>query len=154
MDPNVPIVVLPGTDWSFQVLTWVPYLWQAEAPKIVLGKTFCAWSVLIIIKIFQIDSNHVSDLPSWSQQLWKKKKLGCYHIRMNTVINDAMMRCERNAKKSQTFWLKFSLTQQHSQVEKCRGVSLASEETWSGGSCPETNEHGGDNGWQHLRLLV
>ena len=27
--------------WSFQVLTWVPYLWQAEAPKKVLGSTLC-----------------------------------------------------------------------------------------------------------------
>ena len=26
MDKDIPIVVLPGTDWSFQVVTLVPYL--------------------------------------------------------------------------------------------------------------------------------
>ena len=31
---------LPGTIWYFRVLTRVPYLWQAEAPKEVLGSTF------------------------------------------------------------------------------------------------------------------
>ena len=35
----------PSTDWSFQVLTWVPYLWQTEVPKKVLGTTFCSYSV-------------------------------------------------------------------------------------------------------------
>ena len=34
-----PILVLPGTIWSFQVLTGVPYLWQAGVPKMVLGST-------------------------------------------------------------------------------------------------------------------
>ena len=33
MDPKIPIVVLPGTIWSFQVLNRVLYLWQPEAPK-------------------------------------------------------------------------------------------------------------------------
>ena len=33
VDFNIPRVVLAGTDWSFQVLTWVSYLWLAEEPK-------------------------------------------------------------------------------------------------------------------------
>ena len=36
----IPIVVLPGTIWSFQVLHRVLYLWQPEAPKKVLWSTF------------------------------------------------------------------------------------------------------------------
>ena len=32
--------VLPGTIWSFRMLISVLYLWQAEAPKKVLGSTF------------------------------------------------------------------------------------------------------------------
>ena len=33
-------MVLPSTDWCFQVLTGAPYLWQAEAPKKVFWSTF------------------------------------------------------------------------------------------------------------------
>ena len=40
MDPKIPIMVLPGTIWSFQVLNRVLYLWQPEAPKKVLWSTF------------------------------------------------------------------------------------------------------------------
>ena len=40
MDPNIPVMVLPDTIWSFQLLNWVPYLWHAEAPKKVLWSTF------------------------------------------------------------------------------------------------------------------
>ena len=40
LDPHIPIVVLPGTDWCFQVLTRVPYLWQAEEPKKVHESNF------------------------------------------------------------------------------------------------------------------
>ena len=40
MDPNIPIIVLPGTDSPFQVLTGVSDLLKAEAPKKVLGITF------------------------------------------------------------------------------------------------------------------
>ena len=40
MDPKVPIIVLPGTIWSFQVLNRVLYLWLPEAPKKVLWSTF------------------------------------------------------------------------------------------------------------------
>ena len=39
VDHNFSIVDLPGTDWSFQVLTRVPHLWIAEAPKMVLWST-------------------------------------------------------------------------------------------------------------------
>ena len=46
LDPNIPIMVLPGTDWSFEALTRVPCLWQAEAPKKELGSTFCSYSVM------------------------------------------------------------------------------------------------------------
>ena len=38
--PSRYCLVLRGTIRSFQVLTRVPYLWQAEAPKMVLGSTF------------------------------------------------------------------------------------------------------------------
>ena len=40
LDPKIPIMVLPGTIWSFQVLNKVFYLWQPEAPKKVLWSTF------------------------------------------------------------------------------------------------------------------
>ena len=40
MDPKIPLMVLPGTIWSFQVLNTVFYLWQPEAPKKVLWSTF------------------------------------------------------------------------------------------------------------------
>ena len=40
MDPKIPIMVLPGTIWSFQVLNRVLWLWQPEAPKKVLWSTF------------------------------------------------------------------------------------------------------------------
>ena len=40
LDPKIPIMVLPGTIWSFQVLNRVLYLWQHEAPKKVLWSTF------------------------------------------------------------------------------------------------------------------
>ena len=33
LDPKIPVVVLPGSDWSFQVLTRVPYLYKVEAQK-------------------------------------------------------------------------------------------------------------------------
>ena len=39
---DMSVMVLACTDWSFQVLKAVPYLWQAEAPKKVLGHTFCS----------------------------------------------------------------------------------------------------------------
>ena len=42
LDPNIPVVVLPGTDWSFQVLTRVPFLRQTEAPIKVFGSPFCS----------------------------------------------------------------------------------------------------------------
>ena len=42
LDPYIPIAVLPGTDWSFQVLPQVPYLWQAEVPIPVLEGTSCS----------------------------------------------------------------------------------------------------------------
>ena len=38
-DPNMPIMVLPDTTWSFHVLNRVPYLSQSEAPKKVHGIT-------------------------------------------------------------------------------------------------------------------
>ena len=38
--PKMPIMVLPDTIWSFQVLNRVLYLWQSEAPKKVLWSTF------------------------------------------------------------------------------------------------------------------
>ena len=34
VDPNMPVMVLPDTIWSFRVLHRVLYLWQAEAPKV------------------------------------------------------------------------------------------------------------------------
>ena len=40
LDPKIPIMVLPGTILSFQVLNRVLYLWQSEAPKKVLWSTF------------------------------------------------------------------------------------------------------------------
>ena len=40
VDPKIPIMVLPRTIWSFQVLNRVLYLWQPEAPKKVLWGTF------------------------------------------------------------------------------------------------------------------
>ena len=40
LDPKIPIMDLPGTIWSFQVLNRVLYLWQPEAPKKVLWSTF------------------------------------------------------------------------------------------------------------------
>ena len=39
-DPKIPVMVLPGAIWSFQVLNRVLYLWQPEAPKKVLWSTF------------------------------------------------------------------------------------------------------------------
>ena len=45
MKPNIPIMVLPGTGWPFEMLTRVIYFWHAEAPKKVLGSTFCSQSV-------------------------------------------------------------------------------------------------------------
>ena len=45
---NIPVLVLPGTDWSFQILKWLPYLWHTEAPKKVLGSTFCPQSADMI----------------------------------------------------------------------------------------------------------
>ena len=39
-----PVVVLPGTNWSFQVLTLVPYLWLAEAPEKVPKRS--PWTLL------------------------------------------------------------------------------------------------------------
>ena len=39
-DPKMPVMILPDTIWSFQVLNRVLYLWQSEAPKKVLGSTF------------------------------------------------------------------------------------------------------------------
>ena len=40
MDPKLPIMVLPDTIWSFQILNRVLHLWQAEAPKIGAWKYF------------------------------------------------------------------------------------------------------------------
>ena len=40
LGPNIPIMVLPDTIWSFQLLNRVLYLWQSKAPKKVLGSTF------------------------------------------------------------------------------------------------------------------
>ena len=40
LDPNMPVMMLPDTIWSFQVLNRVPYLWQAEAPKTGAWKYF------------------------------------------------------------------------------------------------------------------
>ena len=61
-DPNVPIMVLPDTIWSFQVLNRVLYLWQSEAPKKVLGITFflrvystthflLPWQIIFLLRI-------------------------------------------------------------------------------------------------------
>ena len=51
---NRPVVVLPGTDWSFQVLAQVPYLWQAEAQKICL-------ELLFVLRSWDdLNTNHVT----------------------------------------------------------------------------------------------
>ena len=47
MDKDIPIMVLPGTIWSFQVLDRVLYLWQPEAPKRCFEVLFfleCMWT--------------------------------------------------------------------------------------------------------------
>ena len=48
----MPVMVLPDTIWSFQILNKVLYLWQPEAPKKVLWNTFllrlCSDDVLLL----------------------------------------------------------------------------------------------------------
>ena len=53
MDPNIAIVVHPGTNWSSKALT-VPYWWQPEVYKKVLGKNFFYGVFRIILLLLAI----------------------------------------------------------------------------------------------------
>ena len=61
-------MVFQGTDWSFQALTGVPFLCQAEAPKKVLESTFYSQSASAH-KLITVVS-----IMYWTWSCWSKNE--------------------------------------------------------------------------------
>ena len=66
LDPNIPSMALPGTAWSFQVLTRVLKLSQAKPPKKVHESALSLKSVLLSQKVVTLYLELKFNLKNWN----------------------------------------------------------------------------------------
>ena len=111
VDPNMPVMVLPDTIWSFQVLDRVLYLWQAEASKIGASKCFftqsarnpmathCLLLLLCLIFHLQVIWNRLSKYLLLELLLSNQLDLSQLNLQISLVdssLNSSVDMMERN----------------------------------------------------------
>ena len=81
VDHNIPIVILPGSDWSFQILTRVLLFVTSWSTKKILGSTFVLRRHCIIWGPFedqQMSTFHDTKVPCCLEDEMFKKSWNCY----------------------------------------------------------------------------